>query len=70
MWTLDEGRILALAVRSTAIGRMCRTLRPMTADEAAKYPNADRIQGTMNVLEHDEVEAKRTPRDRRNETDG
>ena len=49
---------------------MCRTLLPMTADEAAMYPNAERIEGTRIVLEHNDEEAERSPRNYRNKTDG
>lgn len=34
---------------------------PMTVDEAAMYPNAERIEGPRIVLEHEDNETERAP---------
>jgi hypothetical protein len=46
--------------RSASTGRMCKTLLPMTAEEAAKYPDAERIEGTMILLDREEKEFDET----------
>ena len=44
--------------RSPDTGRMCKTLLPMTAREAAQFPDAERIPGTMlsSVVEEGDFE--------------
>ena len=37
-------------------GRMCRTMFQLTAEEAAKYPDAERIAGSMLLRDVDEDE--------------
>ena len=37
--------------RSRATGRMCRTLLPISAEEAAMYLDAERVEGTKLVFE-------------------
>jgi len=37
--------------RDASTGRVCRTTFRMTAEEAAKYPQAERIDGTLLVRE-------------------
>jgi len=37
--------------RDASTGRACRTAFRLTAEEAAKYPQAERIEGTL-VLRH------------------
>jgi hypothetical protein len=39
--------------RDPNTGRICRTLFQLTAEEAAKYPEAERIEGTMLLREVD-----------------
>ena len=40
--------------RSPTTGRMCRTLLPISVEEAAYYPEPERVDGTRLVLEVDE----------------
>ena len=40
--------------RDPQTGRICRTVVQLTADEAAKYPEAERIDGTMLLREVEE----------------
>lgn len=41
--------------RNPATGKMCRTIFPFTVEEAAaRYPNAERIEGTMVLREVEE----------------
>jgi hypothetical protein len=49
--------------RSPATGRMCKTSLPITADEAARYPDAQPIAGTMLSIERDEEEFDETAPD-------
>jgi hypothetical protein len=49
--------------RSVSTGRMCKILLPMTAEEAAKYPDAQRIEGTMILLEREEEDFDETTPD-------
>jgi hypothetical protein len=39
--------------RDPNTGRICRTLFQLTAEEAAKYPEAERIEGTLLLREVD-----------------
>jgi hypothetical protein len=40
--------------RDRKTGRMCRTIFQLTAEEASRYPHAQRIDGTMSLREVDE----------------
>ena len=40
--------------RDAETGRTCRTVFQLTAEEAAKYPDAERIPGTMSLREQDD----------------
>ena len=40
--------------RDAKTGRTCRTAFQLTAEEAAKYPDAERIPGTMLLREMDD----------------
>jgi hypothetical protein len=42
--------------RDLKTGRMCRTMFQLTAEEASRYPDAERIDGTMLLREVDEDE--------------
>ena len=42
--------------RDPKTGRMCRTMFQLTAEEAAKYPDAERIEGSMLLRDVDEDE--------------
>jgi len=44
--------------RDPNTGRICRTLFQLTAEEAAKYPEAERIEGTMLLREVDVAETR------------
>ena len=49
--------------RDPQTGRVCRTLFQLTAEEAAEYPQAERIEGTMLLREVEESDfADTTPR--------
>lgn len=49
--------------RSPKTGRMCRTLLPVSDQEAALYPNAERVEGTCLVIETDDPPfSETTPR--------
>ena len=47
--------------RDTATGRICRTMFQLTAEEAAAYCDAERIEGSMTVREVDEDHVDTTP---------
>ncbi|MEO7338882.1 MAG: hypothetical protein ABIV63_20100 [Caldimonas sp.] len=40
--------------RDAQTGRICRTMFQLTAEEAARYPEAERIEGTMLLREVEE----------------
>ena len=42
--------------RDPKTGRICRTMFQMSAEEATKYPGAERIDGSMLLREVDEPE--------------
>jgi len=49
--------------RDPQTGRVCRTLFQLTAEEAAEYPQAERIEGTLLLREVEESDfADTTPR--------
>ena len=49
--------------RDLRTGKVCRTMFQLTAEEAAKYPEAERIAGSMLVREVEDPEfADTTPR--------
>ena len=41
--------------RDPQTGRVCRTMFQLTAEEAAKYPEAERIPGSMLLKDVDEA---------------
>jgi hypothetical protein len=41
--------------RDPQTGRICRTMFQLTAEEAAKYPEAERIPGSMLLKDVDEA---------------
>ena len=41
--------------RDPQTGRVCRTMFQLTAEEAAKYPEAERIPGSMLLKEVEEA---------------
>ena len=43
--------------RDPQTGRICRTMFQLTAEEAAKYPEAERIPGSMLLREVEEDSA-------------
>ena len=43
--------------RDPQTGRVCRTMFQLTAEEAAKYPEAERIPGSMLLKDVDEAPA-------------
>jgi len=42
--------------RDPASGRVCRTMYPISEQEARKFPQAERVPGTLILREVDEVE--------------
>jgi len=49
--------------RDPQTGRVCRTLFQLTAEEAARYPGAERIEGSLLLREVEEDDfADTTPR--------
>ena len=49
--------------RDPQTGRVCRTLFQLTAEEAGRYPEAERIEGSLLLREVDEDDfADTTPR--------
>ncbi len=49
--------------RDAKTGRICRTLFPLTAEQAAQLPEAERIDGTMLIIETEDPDfAETTPR--------
>ena len=42
--------------RDPASGRMCRTMYPISEEEARKFPQAERVPGTLIMREVDEID--------------
>lgn len=42
--------------RDPATGRVCRTMYPISEEEARKFPNAERVPGTLILREVDEFD--------------
>ncbi|MEO7337653.1 MAG: hypothetical protein ABIV63_13830 [Caldimonas sp.] len=48
--------------RDAQTGRICRTMFQLTADEAARYPEAERIPGSMLLRDVEDASIPRTSR--------
>ncbi|MEO6566516.1 MAG: hypothetical protein ABIO63_10840 [Casimicrobiaceae bacterium] len=46
--------------RDAKTGRICRTVFQLTVEEAAKYPDAERIPGTMLLRDLDDEATRQT----------